>query len=104
MTNSYSGAGPAAISRALLRMDLIAPFAMFEDVRVRKLCRPLEEYDGWRWNQRPRLRRRGDADGVAFRAGGAQPLPSGDDMGGAERVTIWLGEFDAEALEPASER
>jgi hypothetical protein len=70
--------------------------------RVVQLLHPLEEYDGWRLNRRPP--HIGDVGIVVdiLQAPG-QPDHYVVEMSDAEGITIWLGDFDAEELEPIDE-
>jgi hypothetical protein len=78
----------------------VTELAAFEEVRVRELRRPPEAYDGWMLNQRPPAV--GDV-GTLIDVLSAPGAPSRYlvEMSGADGVTIWLGEFDAEELAPA---
>ncbi len=67
--------------------------------RIRKLVRPAAEYDGWRVNQRPPAV--GDM-GALFDILTAPGLPDRYvvESSGPDGITVWLGDFAAEELEP----
>lgn len=68
-------------------------------VRVRQLLQPPAEYDGWRVNQRPP--QIGDV-GTLLDILHAPGLPDRYvvESSEADGVTVWLGDFLAEELEP----
>lgn len=68
-------------------------------VRIRQLLRCPAEYDGWRVNQRPP--RIGDV-GSLLDILHAPGLPDRYvvESSDADGVTVWLGDFAAEELEP----
>jgi hypothetical protein len=75
------------------------PLKEYEMVRVRQLLRAPEEYDGWGFNQRsPRVGDVGCIVDILQAAG----LPDGYvvESSGPDGITIWLGIFLAEELEP----
>lgn len=73
----------------------------YEEVRVRRLLRPPGAYDGWRVNPRPP--RVGDVGTLIdiLATPGADPGYVVE-CSGPDGVTIWLGDFTAEELEPVS--
>ena len=68
-------------------------------VRVIQLLHPLDTYDGWRLNRRPP--QRGDVGTIVdiLEAPGV-PKKYVVESSDPEGITIWLGDFDAEELEP----
>jgi hypothetical protein len=68
-------------------------------VRIRQLLRPPEEYDGWRVNKRPP--QVGDTGTIVdiLQAPGA-PDDYVVEASGPDGVSVWLGDFSAEELEP----
>lgn len=68
-------------------------------VRIRRLLRPPAEYDGWRVNQRPP--QVGDV-GTLLDILYASGLPNRYvvESSCTDGVTVWLGDFAAEELEP----
>jgi hypothetical protein len=72
-------------------------------VRIRHLLRPAPEYDGWRVNQRPP--QVGDV-GTLLDILHASGLPDRYviESSGADGVTVWLGDFVAEELDPLGQQ
>ncbi len=72
---------------------------LYERVRVVRLLRPPEHYDGWRINQRPPAV--GDV-GYLIDVLQAPGVPDGYvvEAAGPDGVDIWLGDFLAEEIEP----
>jgi hypothetical protein len=72
---------------------------LYEQVRVVRLTRSPDEYDGWRLNQR--LPRVGDV-GTLIDVLKAPDLPDRYvvEMRGADGVDIWLSEFERDEIEP----
>jgi hypothetical protein len=70
----------------------------FSKVRVRQLFRPPDEYDGWRFNQRPP--RIGDTGFIVdiLHAPGV-PDDFVVECGGPDGITVWLGDFSADEIE-----
>ena len=68
-------------------------------VRIRQLFQPVAEYDGWRVNLHPP--QVGDV-GTLLHILHAFGLPDRYvvESSGADGVTLWLGDFTAEELEP----
>lgn len=68
-------------------------------VRIRQLLQPVSEYEGWGFNQRPP--QIGDV-GTLLDILRAPGLPDRYvvESSGADGVTIWLGDFAGEELEP----
>jgi hypothetical protein len=68
-------------------------------VRVRRLLRPVAEYDGWGFNLRPP--RPGDVGTIVdiLQAPG-EPDDYVVESSGPDGVTIWVGDFQAEEIEP----
>jgi hypothetical protein len=77
----------------------MAELRKYERVRVVRLLHHPEHYDGWRFNQRPPAV--GDIGHLIdiFSAPGA-PDDYVVEACGPDGVTIWLGDFLAEELEP----
>lgn len=75
------------------------PLQQYGMVRVRKLLKPPNEYDGWRLNRRPPSL--GDV-GCIVEILQAPGLPDSYivESSGADGVTIWLGDFCEDELEP----
>ena len=71
----------------------------YQLVRVAKLRRGMEDYDGWKLNLRSPVV--GDI-GTLLDVLHAPGLPDRYvvECSGADGVTIWLGDFDADELEP----
>jgi hypothetical protein len=71
----------------------------YEMVRVRQLLRAAEEYDGWRFNQRPP--RVGDV-GYIVDVLHADGVPDNYvvESSGPDGITVWLGDFSEDELEP----
>ena len=79
----------------------MATFKQYDVVRVIRLLHPVEEYDGWRFNQRsPHI---GDT-GTLVEILHASDLPDKYvvECSRQDGVTIWLSDFDAEEIEPLS--
>lgn len=74
----------------------------YSKVRVRRLLRLLEEYDGWRVNQRPP--QVGDVGVVVdiLQAAG-EPDSYVVESCGPGGITVWLGDFREEELAPLPE-
>ena len=70
-------------------------------VRIRQLLLPIAEYDGWRVNQRPP--QVGDV-GTLLDILHAPGLPDRYvvESSGEDGVTVWLGDFAAEELDPVA--
>ena len=67
-------------------------------VHIRQLLRALEDYDGWRLNQRPpRIEGRGYLVDILQAPG--LPDMFVVECSGSDRVTIWLAEFSIEEIE-----
>ena len=71
-------------------------------VRIRRLLQPPTEYDGWRLNQRPP--QVGDV-GTLLDILHAPGLPERYvvESSGSDGMTVWLGDFAADELEPFDE-
>jgi hypothetical protein len=71
----------------------------YEQVRVVRLLRPAEHYDGWRLNKRaPAV---GDVGSlIDIHQAPGSPDDYVVETSGPDGVTIWLGDFLAEELEP----
>lgn len=69
-------------------------------VRVRKILFPDQDYDGWRLNQR---RPRAGDTGILIEILQAPEAPPRYvvECSGANGITIFLSEFDAQEIEPA---
>jgi hypothetical protein len=79
----------------------MTPLKFYDVVRVIKVVRPVEDYDGWRINQRgPQV---GDI-GVFIELLQAPNLPDHYvvECSGSDGITIWLGEFLIDEIEPVS--
>jgi hypothetical protein len=98
----------ARVSRLLslalccMRASWVAGLEHYGLVRIRQLLRPLTEYNGWRVNQRPP--QVGDV-GTLVDILNASGLPDRYvvESSGRDGITVWLGDFAAEELEPLSE-
>ncbi len=77
----------------------MAGFRQYELVRVRQLLRTPESYDGWRVNQRPP--QVGDV-GTLLDILHAPGIPDSYvvESSDADGVTVWLGDFAEDELEP----
>jgi len=77
-------------------------FRQYEQVRIRQLLRPPDEYNGWGINQRPP--RVGDV-GYLIDILQAPGVPDSYvvECSGPGGVDIWLGDFTAEEIEPVPE-
>jgi hypothetical protein len=73
------------------------PLRQYDMVRIRRLLRSPDSYDGWRINRRPP--RIGDV-GAIVEISQAPGLPDHYvvENSGPDGITIWLGEFDGEEL------
>jgi hypothetical protein len=80
----------------------VASLEQYKLVRIRQLLQPATEYDGWRANQRPP--QVGDV-GTLLDILHATGLPDRYvvESSGADGITVWLGDFVAEELEPVGE-
>jgi hypothetical protein len=74
-------------------------FERYRQVRVRRLLRPADEYDGWQTNLGPP--QVGDV-GTIVDILNAAGLPERYvvENSGPDGVTVWLADFAAEELEP----
>lgn len=81
---------------------MVASLEQYGVVRIRQLLQPATEYDGWRVNQR--LPQVGDV-GTLLDILHAPGLPDRYvvESSGADGITVWLGDFAAEELEPVGE-
>lgn len=72
---------------------------VYREVRIRRLLRQADAYDGWGFNQRaPRVGEVGTL--IDFlKAPGAETRYVVE-LSGPDGATIWLGDFAAEELEP----
>jgi hypothetical protein len=75
------------------------PFQQYDSVRVARLLDPPETYNGWGFNRRPP--RVGDV-GTIVDILVAQGVPDSYvvESSDPDGVTIWLGDFRTEELEP----
>ena len=73
-------------------------FERYRQVRIRRLLRPADEYDGWQTNLRPP--QVGDV-GTIVDILDAAGLPGRCvvEKSGPDGVTVWLADFAAEELE-----
>lgn len=79
----------------------MTPLKLYDVVRVVKLVRPMEDYDGWRINQRgPQI---GDI-GVFIELLHAPDSPDHYvvECTASDGSTIWLGELLIDEIEPVS--
>ena len=78
----------------------MATLRQYGMVRVRRLLRPPDAYDGWRVNLRPP--RVGDVGTVLDVLSGINDGPDGYvvESSGPDGVSVWLGDFLATELEP----
>ena len=82
-------------------MDAERELKLYAQVRVVRLARSPNEYDGWRLNQRPP--RVGDV-GYLIEVLKAQDFPDRYlvEMSGPDGVDIWLSEFERTEIEPVA--
>lgn len=74
-------------------------FTPYSLVRIVQLLHPLDTYDGWRLNKRPpRIRDVGTIVDILQAPG--LPTKYVVESCDNEGIPIWLGDFDAEELEP----
>ena len=90
--NEEEGGSAAEVSE-------VASLEQYALVRIRQLLQPPAEYDGWRLNRRPP--QVGDL-GTVLDILHVPGLPERYvvESSGADGVTVWLGDFAAEELEP----
>lgn len=69
-------------------------------VRVRRLLKDSDAYDGWKVNKRPP--QVGDVGSVVYILSGVDSGPDGyvEESSGPDGVSVWHGFFVAEELEP----
>jgi hypothetical protein len=81
----------------------MASLELYGLVRIRQLLQLAAEYDGWRVNQRPP--QVGEV-GTVLDILHAPGLPDRYvvESSGADGVTVWLGDFAAEELDPVCEQ
>jgi hypothetical protein len=80
----------------------VASLEQFRLVRICRLLQPVAKYDGWRVNQRPP--QVGDV-GTLLDILHTPGLPDRYvvESSGSDGITVWLGDFAAEELEPVGE-
>lgn len=75
----------------------------YELVRIRQLLQPVAEYDGWRVNQRPpQVGDVGTLLDILHAPGLSDRYVV--ESSGADGVTVWLGDFAAEELDPLGQQ